>query len=193
MTKKQKKELRELQSTRQLMGISQLTGHGLHTAAGELAFFLVQPDNLSVLSEEGVRSRVVALTNLLRGLEEVRLMALDSRESFQNNKRHYQARLEQEELPAIRELLRCDCGHLDEIQSATASAREFALVFRLDKGGEDAAGLLPRLEKRIRDQGFRVRPAESQDMMRLLAVYYAQDTVTEFFDDIDGERWAEHG
>ena len=135
MTKKQKKELRELQSTRQLMGISQLTGHGLHTAAGELAFFLVQPDNLSVLSEEGVRSRVVALTNLLRGLEEVRLMALDSRESFQNNKRHYQARLEQEELPAIRELLRCDCGHLDEIQSATASAREVALVFRLDKGG----------------------------------------------------------
>ena len=88
MTKKQKKELRERQSTRQLMGISQLTAHGLHTAAGELVFFLVQPDNLSVLSEEGVRSRVVALTNLLRGLEEVRLMALDSRESFQNNKHH---------------------------------------------------------------------------------------------------------
>ena len=30
-------------------------------------------------------------------------------------------------------------------------------------------------------------------MMRLLAVYYAQDTVTEFFDGIDGERWVEHG
>ena len=38
-----------------------------------------------------------------------------------------------------RELLRQDAAHLDEIQAATASAREFALVYRLDQqeSGED--------------------------------------------------------
>lgn len=49
LNRKQKKELRQRQTTRQLMGISQLTDHGLKTADGELAFFLIKPDNLSVL------------------------------------------------------------------------------------------------------------------------------------------------
>ena len=56
MNKKQKQELRQRQTARQLMGISQLTGYGVRTAEGELAFFLIKPDNLSVLSEEGVRA-----------------------------------------------------------------------------------------------------------------------------------------
>ena len=172
MNRKQKKELRRHLSTRQLMGIDQLTDHGLKTARGELVFYLVSPDNLSVLSAEGVRGRVRALTELLRGMEAVELLALDSRESFQSNKHHYQARLEQEDLPALRELLRQDMGHLDEIQSTTASAREFALVYR------------------VRDCGFHVRMAEEQDMMRLLAVYYQQDVTTEQFDRFDGERSA---
>ena len=129
MNRKQKKELRRRQSTRQLMGIDQLTEHGLKTARGELVFYLISPDNLSVLSAEGVRGRVRALTELLRGLDSVELLALDSRESFQSNKLYYQERLEQETVPAIREMLRHDMDHLDEIQSTTASAREFAVVY----------------------------------------------------------------
>lgn len=190
MNRKQKKELRRHLSTRQLMGIDQLTEHGLKTAKGELIFYLVSPDNLSVLSAEGVRGRVRALTELLRGMEAVELLALDSRESFQSNKHHYQARLEQEDLPALRELLRQDMGHLDEIQSTTASAREFALVYRLDDKSTEDAGYLKQLEKRIRDCGFHVRMAEEQDMMRLLAVYYQQDVTTEQFNHFDGGRSA---
>jgi len=170
------------------MGINQLTKHGLKTAKGELVFYLVIPDNLSVLSVEGVRGRVRALTELLRGMETVELLALDSRESFQSNKLHYQDRLEQEDLPALRELLRQDIAYLDEIQSSTASAREFALVYRKDeKAGEDA-GHLKQIEKRIRDCGFHVRMAEDQDLKRLLAVYYQQDVTTERFESFDGER-----
>ena len=130
MNRQQKKELRQRQTSRQLMGIRQLTDHGAKTAGGELVFFMIKPDNLSVLSGEGIRSRVKNLTDLLCGTQEVRLLALDSRESFQRNKDWYRQRLETEELPAIRELLRQDAAHLDEIQAATASAREFALVSR---------------------------------------------------------------
>ena len=76
LNRKQKKELRRHLSTRQLMGIDQLTEHGLKTAKGELVFFLLSPDNLSVLSSDGVRNRVRALTDLLRGLDAAELLAL---------------------------------------------------------------------------------------------------------------------
>ena len=190
MNRKQKKELRRHMSTRQLMGIDQLTEHGLKTARGELVFYLVSPDNLSVLSAEGVRGRVRALTELLRSMEAVELLALDSRESFQSNKHHYQDRLEREDLPALRELLRQDMGHLDEIQSTTASAREFALVYRRDGKTTEDASHLKQLEKRILDCGFHVRMADDQDIRRLLAVYYQQDVTTEYFESFDGERSA---
>ena len=190
MNRKQKKELRERMSTRQLMGISQLTEHGVKTAKGELVFFMLRPDNLSVLSPEGVRARVTALTNLLRATTSVRFLAMDSRESFQANQDFYHRRLEQEQLPAIRELLRQDAAHLDDIQATTASAREFALVFEMDRQREEnIRGQISRLEKSIRDRGFHVRRAGEQDIMRLLAVYYANDVTTEIFDHFDGESW----
>lgn len=189
MNKKQKQELRQRQTARQLMGISQLTNHGVRTADGELAFFLIKPDNLSVLSEESVRGRVAALTRLLCAMPEVRILALDSRESFQRNKEWYRQRLEQEELPALRELLRQDAAHLDEIQATTASAREFAFVFRMDQpSGEVDESQFRQLEKRVRDQGFHVHLAEGQDVKRLLAVYYQQDVTTDHFENYDGER-----
>ena len=185
MNQKQKKELRERQSTRQLMGIDQLTKHGVKTAKGELVFFMLRPDNLSVLSPEGVRARVKALDDLLRPTPAVRLQAMDSRESFQANKDFYQKRLEEEPLPAVRELLRLDSAHLDDIQASTASAREFALIYPVDK--DSAAD--PRItEKSLRDAGFYVRLANEQDIKRILAVYYQQDVVTEHFTSFDGER-----
>ena len=185
MNRKQKKELREHQSTRQLMGITQLTDHGVKTAKGELVYFMLKPDNLSVLSRDGVRGRVNVLADLLRTTPSVRLMAMDSKESFLSNKHFYQERMAQETDPNIRRLLQKDVEHLDAIQASTASAREFALVYPVDK--ENAAD--PKyIEKSLLDRGFRVRLAERQDIMRLLAVYYQQDSVTEQFPDFDGEE-----
>ena len=190
LNRKQKKELRERQSTRQLMGITQLTEHGVKTAKGELVFFMLRPDNLSVLSPEGVRGRVTALTNLLRATPAVRLLALDSRESFQANQDFYHRRLEEEQLPAVRELLRRDAAHLDDIQASTASAREFALVYPVEK---DSAADPRQTEKSLRDGGFHVRLADTQDIKRILAVYYQRDMATESFPDFDGEEAVRHG
>ena len=151
---------------------------------------MVRPDNLSVLSGEGIRGRIKCLTDLLCATQEVRLLALDSRESFRRNKDWYRQRLEQEELPAIRELLRRDAAHLDEIQASTASAREFALVYRLGTREPEAdPGRLRQTEQALGDLGFRARLASEQDVKRLLAVYYQQDVTTEWFEDFDGERW----
>ena len=188
MNRKQKKELRQRQSTQQLMGIDRLTDHGVKTPRGELVYFLIRPDNLSVLSAEVIRSRVRALMELLGGIDTARLLALDSRESFQRNKLRSQERLEREDNPAVRELLRQDMAHLDTIQTTTASAREFAIAYALERqSNENTEALLSRMAKDIRDHGFHVQIAMGQDIQRLLAVYYQQDVTTEFFEQYDGE------
>ena len=88
MNRKQKKKLRQLKSTRQLMGIVRVTPHSIVTDSGERVFYLLQPDNLSVLSPEVIRGRIRSLTVLLSTQPSLELLALDSRESFQRNKEY---------------------------------------------------------------------------------------------------------
>ena len=187
--RKDKQELRRLRSTRQLMGIDELTDCGVKTAKGEFVFFLVRPDNLSVLSSEGIAARVRALMELLRGTDTVTLRALDSRESYEQNKIWYQQRLEEETNPAIRELLLKDKEYLDQIQTTTASAREFVLIYPVERHGDESIqSWITNRAKFIQDRGFHVRLAGEQDIKRLLAVYYQQDVTTEYFESYDGER-----
>ena len=129
------------------MGVTRLTEHGAVCGRDELLFYLLRPDNLSILSPEGIRGRVRALTGLLQGMASLELLALDSRESFLKNKQYYQRRLEEEPEPALQELLRQDMEHLDARQSSTAASREFALVCRLDGKAADDRALPRRLEK----------------------------------------------
>lgn len=192
MKRKEKRELRQRQSTRQLMGIKRLTAHGIITNSGERVFYLIRPDNLSVLSPEVIRGRVRSLTMLLSTQPEVEILALDSRESFQRNKEYYQRRMEEETVPQVRELLRQDLEHLDRIQLQSASSREFVLVIPVDGKSGAEEHTLRQMEKSICDHGIQVRLAEEQDVKRLLAVYYQQDLTTEHFCDYDGEEDA-HG
>ena len=191
MTREEKKKLKQHQSTRQLMGIKKLTPHGVVTAAGEQAFFLIRPDNLSVLSADGIRSRVTALTDMLGSEEKLELTALDSRESFQPNKQYYQRRLEEETIPRLRELLQKDMEHLDAIQSESASSREFLLTLHMDGKSGTEERSLRQMEKSICDHGITVRLAEEQDVKRLLAVYYQHDVTSDFFADYDGEEYVD--
>ena len=192
MNRKQKKKLRQLKSTRQLMGIVRITPHGVQTESGERAFYLIRPDNLSVLSPEVIQSRIRSLTVLLSTQPSLEILALDSRESFQRNKEYYQRRIEEESAPEVRALLEEDLEHLETIQFSSASSREIVLVLPLDeKVGADES-TLRQLEKSICDRGLSVRLAEEQDVKRLLAIYYQQDLTTEVFRDFDGEEFV-HG
>ena len=188
MTRKEKITLRQHQSTRQLMGIQRITPHGVTTTQGEMVFFLVRPDNLTVQSEEGVRSRVTALANLLRAEPSIELLALDARESFQSNRAFYQARMEAETVPALRRLLQQDMQHLDEIRLTSASAREFLLILLPEEKVASDEGALRQMEKSICDHGIQVRLADEQDVKRLLSVYYQHDMTTDHLEDVDGER-----
>lgn len=190
---KERKRLKQRQSTRQLMGIRKLLPHGVAIPGGSLVFFLIHPDNLSVLSAEGIRQRVTALSNLFRAEEQVEVLGLDSRESFQQNQVYYQTRLEEETTPKIRELLQKDISYLDEIQTTSASSREFVLVLRMEEQAALDEGGLRQKEKSLCDHDISVRLAEEQDVKRLLVSYYLHDADPESLEDVDGERVVFHG
>lgn len=190
MNRKQKKKDAREQSTRQLMGIDDFTDYGIATRMGNLVFFVIEPTNISVLPGSGVGARIYALLNVIKGQAEIEMLALNSKESFENNKDFYRQQANLEDLPAIRKLLEQDSAHLDRIQVLMASSREFYILVRLQgKKESDVFSYLSRIEKSIKDNGFTVRRATEQDLKRMLGVYFEQNVTTERFEDHDGERW----
>ena len=127
---------------------------------------------------------------VLKGVAEIEMLCLNSRESFEDNKRFLKSQMEQEENPVIRRLLEQDQTHLDRIQVQMATAREFLIMLRLkDEKESDIFPYLSRIEKSLKEQSFSVKRADKEDIKRILAVYYEQNVTTEKFEDFDGERW----
>lgn len=94
------------QSTGELMGIKELTDYSIRTGRNEeLVLFLIQPSNLSVLSEESLSARIYGLMTVLKGITEIEMMCLNSRENFEDNKRYLKKRAQEEENPVVRKLL----------------------------------------------------------------------------------------
>lgn len=175
-------------SSQALLAIDEITDHSIRTQSGELVYFILQPHNLNVLPEQAVRRRIRELMNVLKGMAEVELLALDARESFQDNRSFYRQRLEREKEPAICALLAQDCRHLDDVRLLMASARVFCLVLRQRQ--ESSAAHLANVEKQIADSGFAVHRAGEQALRELLAVYFEQDVSHEVYDSVDGARYA---
>ena len=194
MNRKEKQQAKDKASTRQLMGISDITANSLVTGYGELVFFMIKPTNISVLSDTSVGARIYALMNVLKGIAEIEMLCLNSRENFEDNKSHLRSRTEQEQNPAIRKLLQQDATALDRMQVTMATAREFLIIIRLRKEKEsEVQPYLSRIEKSLKDQGFTTKKASESDIKRLLGVYYEQNVTTEKYEDYDGERWVIFG
>lgn len=173
------------------MNTRRITEYSLETYDGdELVYFMIRPTNLSVLSESSVGARVYALMNVLKGVAEIEMLCLNSRENFEENKGFLRRRAEEERNPVIRQLLERDQNFLDRIQVQMATAREFLILIRLrNQKGKDVFSYLDRIEKSLKEQGFDSRRADEEDIKRILAVYYEQNVTSEKFEDFDGARW----
>ncbi|HBR07881.1 MAG TPA: hypothetical protein DD735_03160 [Clostridiales bacterium] len=190
MNRKRKQAAKEKASTRQLMNIIDITDYSLATSHGKLVFFVIKPTNISVLSDASVGARIYALMNVLKGIAEIEMLCLNSRENFEDNKGFLRRRMDAEQNPVIRKLLQQDAANLDRMQVQMATAREFLIVIRLrDEKETDVLPYLSRIEKSLKDQGFTARRANEADIKRLLGVYYEQNVTTEQYEDFDGERW----
>lgn len=188
--KKNKQQTQQNQSTRQLLGIEGITEYSLKTASNEAVFFSIKPSNISVMSEASLSAKIYSLMSVLKGLTEIEILCVNSRESFEGNKNHLKTLSQKEENPAVRKLLEQDMKHLDQIQALTATAREFLLIVRI-KGLKDKEifAHLNRIEKTLNENGFSARRYDGEDIKTLLAVYFEQNSVTEKFENYDGERY----
>jgi hypothetical protein len=181
-------------STRELMEIMEITDYSLVTPYGELVYFIIHPTNISVLSESSVGSRIYALLTVLKGIAEIEMLRLNSKENFDDNKEYLKKRMGEEENPMIRKLLIQDSTNLDRMQVQMATAREFLIIIRLKNEKESDVFLyLSRIEKSLKDQGFTAKRAENADIKRILGVYFEQNVTTDRYEDFDGDRWIVFG
>lgn len=189
--KNQKNAERKRLATRQLIGIEGLTDYSLKTGFNtELVFFSVAPSNISVLSESNLSAKIYSLMTVLKGLTEIEILCLNSRESFESNKNFIKKRINEESNHGVRKLLEMDSTYLDHIQAQTATAREFLLVVRIRNLKEkEIFSHLNRIEKIVLENGFTVSRFGRDEIKTMLAVYYEQNTTNEKFEAYDGERW----
>lgn len=174
-----------------MINLRELSDHSVVTKQrGELVYFIIGADNLSVLSSENIAAKVYSLMTVLKGITEIELMCMNSRESYETNKRYLRKRIMEEETPIIRALLERDLTHLDTIQIEMATAREFLLIIRLKpEDQKDIHSFLNRIERTLHEQGFEAKRTDVNEIKRLLAVYYEQDITQEHYQSVDGERW----
>lgn len=187
---KQKK--RKGSSVQDLMGIQSFTQYGLKTNKGELLFYLVSPTNISVLSHTNIEIKVRHLMMVLSSLPDIEIACTDSSECFDDNKSYLNMRLEDEQNPKVRKLLKKDIDFLDQIQVEMATARQFLFIARCKaKKVEQVFQTANRVEKIISEQGFEVRRMKKADIKRFLALYFDASMNGEQMPDIDGEQFFE--
>lgn len=188
---KQKKRKKKNASTRALMNIKTISEYSICCSNSiELVFFIIQPPNLSVMSTDSIGAKIFAMTNVLKGIDNLEIFCLNSRDNFEYNKIFMKERIELEKNAKVQELLKEDLLHLDKIQIQTATARSFALVVRIKE--DERAELFPlirRIEKLLKMQNFMVHKANKEELKEMLAIYYEQNVTSDRFEDMDGERW----
>ena len=176
-------------STAELVGISSFSRNGLQTYQhGELVYFLVQPTNISVLSESNIALKIQHLMQLLSVQPDIEIICSDARENFEYNKLSLARKAEKEDNLKVQLLLRKDMKFLDDIQLQMSTAREFMFCYRIPHTSNDQTlSVLNRLEKQINDQGFDCKRASKDDIKRFISRYFGH-MVEDSIDDVDGER-----
>lgn len=188
--KPQKK--RKGRSVQDFIGVKTFTKYGLMTQKGELLFYLVSPTNISVLSYVNIEIKIRHLMMVLSSIPDIEITCTDSSECFDDNKAYLHDRLDYEQNPKVRKLIKKDIEFLDNVQVEMATARQFLFTARIkaskDKQVFDTAN---RVEKIISEQGFEVRRMRKADIKRFLALYFEASMNGEQMPDIDGEQFYE--
>lgn len=171
-----------------LIGFERFTRFGVKTVKAEIAFFSVEPTNISVLSAANIDVKIHHLMMLLSTIPDLEILALDSCECFDTNKVYVKKRLQTEQNEDVRKLLQADYDFLDEIQVEMSSARQFifAVRFRREKD-EQIFNIINRVDKAISEHGFAAKRMGKSDIKRMLALYFGTSISGEDIPDIEGE------
>lgn len=139
-----------------------------------------------------IEIKIRHLMMVLSSIPDIEITCTDSSECFDDNKAYLHERLEYEQNPKVRKLIKKDIEFLDNVQVEMATARQFLFTARIkaskDKQVFDTAN---RVEKIISEQGFEVRRMRKADIKRFLALYFEASMNGEQMPDIDGEQFYE--
>ena len=191
MKKKKNKSNKKLKSTRELINAKTISNDSLKLFNDdEIVFFVIQPQNLSVMSQENIGAKIFSLTNVLKGLADMEMICLNSRDNFEDNKLFIKKRRSEETDEVIINLLKKDLYHLDQIQTQTATSRLFLLAVRIKPNDQvETVALIHRIEKLIKLQNLQVEKANKEQIKNMLAVYFEQNVTSDQFEDYEGMRW----
>lgn len=185
---------RKGQSVQELMGIKSFTEYGLATNRGELLFFSVAPTNISVLSQTDVGIKIHHLMMVLSTIPDIEIVCTDASECFDDNKQYLKQLKEQEKSKKVREIISKDEEFLDRIQTETATARQFMMIWRCKNAKpEQIFQMTNTIAKTISEQGFEVRRMKKDDIKRFLALYFNASINGEQMPDQDGGQYMELG
>ena len=187
MKKKKNKSNKKLKSTRELINAKTISNDSLKLFNDdEIVFFVIQPQNLSVMSQENIGAKIFSLTNVLKGLADMEMICLNSRDNFEDNKLFIKKRISEETDEVIINLLKKDLYHLDQIQTQTATSRLFLLAVRIKPNDQvETVALIHRIEKLIKLQNLQVEKANKEQIKNMLAVYFEQNVTSDQFEDYE--------
>ncbi len=176
-------------NTREIMNAKSIKKYGIETYLNNnLVYIIVQPENLKVLSSSIVEQKINKLTIIFKEVEQLEILSLSSRESFEENKKFIKQRLKEEKLEPVRKILQKDLEFFNKIDIQTASAREFLIVLSFKKEKEKEIYLATnRILKLLKDEGFVARKSEKEDIKKMLSVYFVQNLTNVYYEDFNGQ------
>ena len=176
-------------SVQSLIGFERFTSYGIKTDKAEIAFFSVEPTNISVLSAVSVDTKIHRMMSLLTSVPELEIIATDSCEYFDSNKAYIKERLAKEQNEAVRKLLEADMEYLDSIQVEMSTARQFLFAVRFRKEKESYIfNRLNEIGKVIKDNGFIAHRLDKAEIKRMLALYFGTSITGDMIEDVEGEN-----
>ena len=186
--------MKNKKSAQNLFGLQSIGKYGLKTDKAELAFFIVQPTNIAVLSGENIDVKIHHMMTVLSLIPELEIICIDSCECFDENKQNIYNHINQEESEKIRKILEKDLLFLDDIQLEMSTVRQFMFCIRLkEMKDEQIFQQINRTEKIISEQGFEVRRMNKKDIKRMLSIYFEISVHGDELSDIEGEIYMEAG
>lgn len=175
-------------TVQELIGIETFSKRGLKTKNGELVYFVINPTNISVLSNENIQTKIWHLMQVLSAQPNIEITCLDSCERFDDNKTFMLERLGKESNQLVKNCLENDIDYLDNIQIEMSTARQFMFSVRFRREKEEQVfNQVNRVEKAIAEQGFEVKRMDKDDIKRFLAIYFGASMQGELIPDIDGK------
>ena len=176
-------------SVQSLIGFECFTNYGIRTDKAEIAFFSVEPTNISVLSAVSVDTKIHRMMSLLTSVPELEIIATDSCEYVDSNKAYIKERLAKEQNEAVRKLLEADMEYLDSIQVEMSTARQFLFAVRFRKEKESFIfNRLNEIGKVIKDNGFIAHRLDKSEIKRMLALYFGTSITGDMIEDVEGEN-----